>query len=214
MSNAFNVKPQPQVKDRVQEEFQFEPQSKSKNGKKLYSKQFLSSFRIESKDLPFVAVGIAGSIYLAVTDLILLVTILSSFLVAGSIYFISACLPLVSKKLNLRISIWHILTIVFGLTIAFSAWQPSHALFLTGLQTAIDGLVTSGGVGSISTTQIATLFTFVRISLVLVGLGGGFAAWQQQQQGQSMTPIIMFVGGLFGIVLAIDILTAVIATGA
>ena len=188
-------------------------QSKPKQSKKPYSKQFLSSFRIEEKDLIFVIGGIGMAIYLAVTDLALLATILSSFAIAGSLYFISACLPLVSKNLNFRISIWHLLTVVCGLTLAFSAWQPSHALFLTGLETAIDGLVTSGGVGSISTAQIDTLFTFIRIALILVGLGGGFAAWQQQQQGQSMTPIIMFVGGLFGIVLAIDIMTAVIATG-
>ncbi|WP_156114246.1 hypothetical protein [Myxosarcina sp. GI1] len=188
-------------------------QTQTSRTKKPYSKQFLSSFRIEEKDLIFVVGGIGMAIYLAVTDLALLVTILASFAVAGSLYFISACLPLVSKKLNFRISIWHLLTVVCGLTLAFSAWQPSHALFLTGLEEAIDGLVASGGVGSISTAQIDTLFTFIRIALILVGLGGGFAAWQQQQQGQSMTPIIMFVGGLFGIVLAIDIMTAVIATG-
>ena len=188
-------------------------QSQTKKTKKPYSKQFLSSFRIEEKDLIFVVSGIGMAIYLGITDLALLVTILSSFAIAGSLYFISACLPLVSKKLNFRISIWHLLTIVCGLTLAFSSFEPSHALFLTGLEEAIDGLVASGGVGSISTAQIDTLFTFIRIALILVGLGGGFAAWQQQQQGQSMTPIIMFVGGLFGIVLAIDIMTAVIATG-
>ena len=191
----------------------FQSQPNKNTNKKPYSRQFLSSFRIEEKDLIFVIGGIGMAIYLAVTDLALLATILSSFAIAGSLYFISACLPLVSKNLNFRISIWHLLTVVCGLTLAFSSWQPSHALFLTGLETAIDGLVTSGGVGSISTAQIDTLFTFIRIALILVGLGGGFAAWQQQQQGQSMTPIIMFVGGLFGIVLAIDIMTAVIATG-
>ena len=188
-------------------------QSQTQKTKKPYSKQFLSSFRIEEKDLIFVIGGIGMAIYLAVTDLALLVTILGSFAIARSLYFISACLPLVSKKLNFRISIWHLLTVVCGLTLAFSSFEPSHALFLTGLEEAIDGLVASGGVGSISTAQIDTLFTFIRIALILVGLGGGFAAWQQQQQGQSMTPIIMFVGGLFGIVLAIDIMTAVIATG-
>lgn len=183
------------------------------SSKKPYSKQFLSSFRIEEKDLIFVAGGIGMSIYLAITDLALLATILASFAVVGSLYFISACLPLVSKKLNFRISIWHLLTVVCGLTLVFSAWQPSHALFLTGLEEAIDGLVANAGVKSISIAQIDTLFTFIRIALILVAIGGGFAAWQQQQQGQSMTPIIMFVAGLFGIVLAIDIMTAVIATG-
>ena len=188
-------------------------QTQTSRTKKPYSKQFLSSFCIEEKDLIFVVGGIGMAIYLAVTDLALLVTILASFAVAGSLYFISACLPLVSKKLNFRISIWHLLTVVCGLTLVFSSFEPSHALFLTGLEEAIDGLVASGGVGSVSTAQIDTLFTFIRVALILVGLGGGFAAWQQQQQGQSMTPIIMFVGGLFGIVLAIDIMTAVIATG-
>ena len=191
----------------------FQSRPNKNTAKKPYSKQFFSSFRIEEKDLIFVVGGIGMAIYLTVTDLALLVTILSSFAVAGSLYFISACLPLVSKKLNFRISIWHLLTVACGLTLTFSSFEPSHALFLTGLETAIDGLVTSGGVSSISTTQIDTLFTFIRITLVLVGVAGGFAAWQQQQQGQSMTPIIMFVGGLFGIVLAIDIMTAVIATG-
>ena len=188
-------------------------QTQTSRTKKPYSKQFLSSFRIEEKDLIFVVGGIGMAIYLAITDLALLATILASFAVAGSLYFISACLPLVSKKLNFRISIWHLLTVVCGLTLTFSSFEPSHALFLTGLEDAIDGLVASGGVGSVSPDQIDTLFTFIRIALILVGLGGGFAAWQQQQQGQSMTPIIMFVGGLFGIVLAIDIMTAVIATG-
>ena len=70
--------------------------------KKPYSKQFLSSFRIKEKDLIFVVGGIGMAIYLAITDLALLATILASFAVAGSLYFISACLPLVSKKLNFR----------------------------------------------------------------------------------------------------------------
>ena len=190
-------------------------QSQTQKTQKPYSKQFLSSFRIEEKDLIFVVGGIGMAIYLGITDLALLVTILCSFAIAGSLYFISACLPLVSKKLNFRISIWHLLTVVCGLTLAFSSFEPSHALFLTGLEDEIVDLVTSttNGVSSISEAQVETLFTFVRIALILVALGGGFAAWQQQQQGQSMTPIIMFVGGLFGIVLAIDIMTAVIATG-
>ncbi len=102
-------------------------QSQPKKSKKPYSRQFLSSFRIEEKDLIFVIGGIGMAIYLAITDLALLATILSSFAIAGSLYFISACLPLVSKNLNFRISIWHLLTVVCGLTLAFSSWQPSRA---------------------------------------------------------------------------------------
>ncbi|MEN9520255.1 MAG: hypothetical protein RLZZ381_2843 [Cyanobacteriota bacterium] len=185
----------------------------SNNPKKPYLKQFLSSFRIEDKDLPFALGGIGMLVYLGITDPALIVTLLMSIILAGSLYFLSACLPLISKKLKFRVSVWHLLTVICGLTFALSAYEPSHALFLTGLENAIGTLVAQNGVGSISTTQIATLFTFIRIALILVAIGGGFAAWQQQQQGQSMTPIIMFVGGLFGIVLAIDIMTAVIATG-
>jgi hypothetical protein len=185
----------------------------SNNPKKPYLKQFLSSFRIEDKDLPFALGGIGMLVYLGITDPALIVTLLMSIALAGSLYFLAACLPLISKKLKFRVSVWHLLTVICGLTFALSAYEPSHALFLTGLEDAIGTLVAQNGVGSISTTQIATLFTFIRIALILVAIGGGFAAWQQQQQGQSMTPIIMFVGGLFGIVLAIDIMTAVIATG-
>jgi hypothetical protein len=185
----------------------------SNNLKKPYLKQFLSSFRIEDKDLPFALGGIGMLVYLGITDPALIVTLLMSIILAGSLYFLAACLPFISKKLKFRVSVWHLLTVICGLTFALSAYEPSHALFLTGLEDAIGTLVAQNGVGSISTTQIATLFTFIRIALILVAIGGGFAAWQQQQQGQSMTPIIMFVGGLFGIVLAIDIMTAVIATG-
>jgi hypothetical protein len=185
----------------------------SNNPKKPYLKQFLSSFRIEDKDLPFALGGIGMLVYLGITDPALIVTLLMSIILAGSLYFLAACLPFISKKLKFRVSVWHLLTVICGLTFALSAYEPSHALFLTGLEDAIGTLVAQNGVGSISTTQIATLFTFIRIALILVAIGGGFAAWQQQQQGQSMTPIIMFVGGLFGIVLAIDIMTAVIATG-
>jgi hypothetical protein len=191
------------------------PQEPKQNTAKKKSswKQFTSSFRVESQDLPFAVGGTGLACYLGFTDPALLATILMSIVIAGSLYFMGACLPLISKKFKFRVSIWHLLTVICVFTLTFGAWQPSHALFLTGLQTAITTLVSQGGVSSVSTTQIATLFTFVRIALVLVGIGGGFAAWQQQQQGQSMTPIIMFVGGLFGIVLAIDIMTAVIATG-
>ena len=120
-------------------------QTKTSRTKKPYSKQFLSSFRVEEKDLIFVVGGIGMAIYLAVTDLALLVTILGSFAIAGSLYFISACLPLVSKKLNFRISIWHLLTVVCGLTLVFNGFEPAHALFLTGLEDAVNGLVTNGG---------------------------------------------------------------------
>lgn len=206
MNNTFNVQPQPQTQTQTHSENQFQP--KSRQNKKPFSRQFASSFRIESKDMPFIALGVAGAAYLGFTDPILLATILFSFIVAGSLYFISACLPLVSKKLNFRVTIWHVLTIAFGLTLALNSWEPSHALFLSGLETAIVDILPDDA--SVEDAQIETLFTFIRIALILVGLGGGFAAWQQQQQGQSMTPIIMFVGGLFGVVLALDIMTAVV----
>lgn len=194
MNNAFNVQPQPQPQFR--------------KSKKLFTKQFASSFRIESQDMPFVVAAAGGGIYLGISDPMLLITILLSFLVAGSLYFISACLPLVSKKLDFRLSIWHVLAIGFGLTLAFNAWNPSHALFLSGLQQGVKDMLPAGS--GVEDAQVDTLFSFIKVALILVALGGGFAAWQQQQQGQSMTPIIMFVGGLFGIVLAIDIITAVV----
>ncbi|MEL7407769.1 MAG: hypothetical protein AAFN00_12525 [Cyanobacteria bacterium J06558_2] len=176
------------------------------------SKTRSSIWKLDEKDLPYALGGSLGAVYLAVTDLPLLITILFSAVVVSSTFFIIRCLPAVSKTFKTRISVWHALSLFMALTITLSAWQPSHALFLTGLEDAFKTLVTSGGVGSVSAAQITTLFTFIRIALVLVALGGGFAA-VARQQGQSMTPIIMFVGGLFGIVIAIDIMTAVIATG-
>ncbi len=182
--------------------------NKNTTTNKAYLKQFLSSFRIEDKDVPFALGGIGMAGYLGFSDPALLVTLLMSIVIAGSLYFLSACLSSISKKLQFRISIWHLLTVICGLTFALNAYEPSHALFLSGLETGVTDLL--GDDASVTDAQIATLFTFIRIALVLVSLGGGFAAWQQQQQGQSMTPIIMFVGGLFGIVLAIDIMTAVV----
>ncbi len=188
-----------------------EPQPKI--SQKKATKHLFSLLRIEDKDLPFAIGAIALALYFGFSDPILMITLMASIFIAGSLYFLISCLPLISKKFKVRVSIWHLLTVVFGLTLALNAWEPSHALFLTGLEDAVVDLVGKGGVGSISADQIGTLFSFIRIALILVAIGGGFAAWQQQQQGQSMTPIIMFVGGLFGIVLAIDILTAVIVTG-
>ena len=49
--------------------------SKNTTTKKLYSKQFFSSFRIEDKDILFAIGGIGMACYLGFTDPALLVTL-------------------------------------------------------------------------------------------------------------------------------------------
>jgi hypothetical protein len=171
-----------------------------------FLKQYFSGFQIRQTDLPFAAIAIALSAYLAFTDPYLLMTVGLSGAIAGSLYFISACLPAVSKTLKFRVSIWHVATILFAGIFALSTLEPAHAVFLDNLETAITTF--TGDTSSISEDQITLVFNFIRIALVLVALGGGFAAWQQQQQGQNFMPIIMFVAGLFGVVLAVDLITA------
>jgi hypothetical protein len=177
---------------------------------KNHVKNYLSSFQIKETDLPFAAIGIALAGYLSFTDPYLLMTVAISGVIAASLYFISACLPAVSKTINFRVSIWHIATIMFVGIFALNALEPAHAIFLSKLQDAVIELsgTGNGGISSISENQITTVFSFIRIALVLVAMGGAFAAWQQQQQGQNFMPIIMFVGGLFGVVLAVDLVTA------
>ena len=185
----------------------YEPPRRSK--KKSSTFQLFDSFKINRENVAFAALSVAILGYVGYTAPYIILPLLFSLAVAGSLYFISACLPLVSKKLNFRLSIWHVLVIAGGLTLALNPFEPSHALFLTGLEEGIVDLVGNTD-GSVEDNQIELLFTLLRIILVIVALGGGIAAWQQMQQGQSMAPIFQFIGGIFGVVLAIDIITAVI----
>lgn len=186
----------------------YEPLPQAKIKKSPFSK-FLDSFKITQQNAAFATLAIAIGGYVLYTDPLILLTVLFSLALASSLYFIVACLPLVSKAINFKLFFWHVLGVAGALAIVLNPFEPAHALFLTGLETAITTLVGQTD-GSVEATQVTLLFTFIRIALILVALGGGFAAWHQQQQGQSMTPIIMFVGGIFGIVLAIDVITSVV----
>ena len=107
------------------------------------------------------------------------------------------------KERRVKFSLYWVLGAIAVGMFFFQWQQPSHALFLTGLETEINNLTFIAN--SIPTAAIETIFDVFRVVLALFGIGGGFAAWNQMQQGQSATPIVMMVAGIFAVVLGIDL---------
>ncbi len=104
------------------------------------------------------------------------------------------------------------LFVVFGaIALLVSTMLPAHAIFLSGMEEFITQLASdsaSGGEG-ISEDAIALVFNLIRAVFLLLVAAAALFAYNQAQQGNDWRPIATQVGLAFGIVLGLDVITAI-----
>jgi hypothetical protein len=104
------------------------------------------------------------------------------------------------------------LLVVFGaIALLVSTMQPAHAIFLSGMEEFITQLASesAGGGEGISEEAIALVFNVIRAVFLLLVAAAALFAYNQAQQGNDWRPIATQVGLAFGIVLGLDVITAI-----
>ena len=104
------------------------------------------------------------------------------------------------------------LLVVFGaVALLISTMQPAHAIFLSGMEEFITQLASdsAGGGEGISEEAIALVFNVIRAVFLLLVAASALFAYNQAQQGNDWRPIATQVGLAFGIVLGLDVITAI-----
>ncbi len=203
MNTKFNVQPRPET-------HYYEPVASRIEKKENQILKYFPWLKVKKKELPW-AIGAIGMIgYFTYTDPIFMATLTVVSAIIASCYYCTLAIPYINKVARTKISIWHITSVIFGLTLVLNAATPSHALFLDNLQTAMTNLLTDGGGGTVSEDQVKFVFTIIRIALILLFIGGGIAAYAQFQQGGNWQPLISTPVAFFVVVIAIDVMTGII----
>jgi hypothetical protein len=119
-------------------------------------------------------------------------------------------LQVFNRFTKLRLRPWYILVPFAAIAFTLNSLQPAHAIFLSGLEAFITQIASqsaAGGAG-IAAGTITLVFNIIRaIFLLLVAVAALFA-YNQAQQGNDWRPIAGQIALAFGVVLGLDVITA------
>lgn len=144
----------------------------------------------------------------------MLASIAAISIIAGSVWYIAQSVPMLEKKFRIKsnLKLWHIATAALSVAIFLNAATPVHAIFLSGLETFVNTIVTDSAAASggeaIDATVVTLVFNLFRLAFVLLVVAAALYAYNQAQQGNDWRPIVTQVAIAIAIVIAIDILTA------
>jgi hypothetical protein len=118
----------------------------------------------------------------------------------------------IQRTFGIQIKSWHLVGGVMCLGTFFMADMPAHAFFFKTIEDTIVSTLTSSGAGG-STSFVVTLFTVIRIAVLLALVFGIVYAINQSTQGNDLRPIAQSFGiGIMAIV-AIEALSKWILGG-
>ena len=169
--------------------------------------------QINKLDLLFIILSITALAYLVMKEPFMLAILGCATIVYLGLYNISRAIPVIEKWINAKIQFWHVATAIIATTSLFTVLgAPAHALFLSGLETFVNTLVTGSNSG-VTAETITLIFNMIRAVFLLLVAAAGLFAYNQAQQGNDWRPIATQVALAFGIVIGFDIIT-LIFTGA
>ena len=169
--------------------------------------------KIKPGDLPYAAALVAGVVYLSMSDAFFMFVLVSLALFFGAIYYCAKAIPIVEKAIGHRISIWHLGVLVLGLTIVFTMFEPANALFLQDLENRVNDVI-GGTNSSLPADSVALIFNLIRVVFVLFVVAAAIFGFVQAQQGNDPRPIITTIVIAVGTIMAVDVLTVLIAGAA
>lgn len=190
----------------------FEPQTEVLVLKKTFwLGQLKKKFKVNNLDIICLLVCAGGLGYLAYKESLLVCLIAVGGLVFYSLNWLLQNVPIFGKKIGIKFHFWHFAVILATLMMLLSTLtMPAQALFLSGLQIFLTTTLTAST--DITSDQIKLTFDLIRaIFLILVGVAALFA-YNQAQQGNDWRPIATQVAMAFGVVIAIDVITALFTT--
>ncbi|MDX2241528.1 MAG: hypothetical protein NW224_12660 [Leptolyngbyaceae cyanobacterium bins.302] len=126
------------------------------------------------------------------------------------VMFLDKQLQVFNRFTKLRLRPWYILVPFAVIAFILNTLQPAHAIFLSGLQEFIAEIATESAAGGegVSEDTIELVFNIIRaIFLLLVAVAALFA-YNQAQQGNDWRPIAGQIALAFGVVLGLDVITA------
>jgi len=168
-------------------------------------------FKLSNLDILCLLACSGGLVYLAVKESLLFCLFATGGLVFFSLNWLLQKVPIFGKKIGIKFHFWHFAVILTALTMLLSTFtMPAQALFLKGLEDFLTTTLTAST--DITGAQITLTFNLIRaIFLILVGVAALFA-YNQAQQGSDWRPIATQVAMAFGIIIAIDVITALFTT--
>ncbi|MDX2245049.1 MAG: hypothetical protein NW224_30600, partial [Leptolyngbyaceae cyanobacterium bins.302] len=98
-----------------------------------------------------------------------------------------------------------------AIALTLNTVTPAHAIFLSGMEEFVTELATqsAGGGEGISEESIGLVFNVIRAIFLLLVAAAALFAYNQAQQGNDWRPIATQVGLAFGVVLGLDVITAI-----
>jgi hypothetical protein len=153
--------------------------------------------------------GMFGYFFYKTPVLIAVLTIGS--LAAFALNWIGSRLPYFNKQWRTKIRPWHLLVPIGAIALTLNTATPAHAIFLSGMEEFVTELATqsAGGGEGISEESIGLVFNVIRAIFLLLVAAAALFAYNQAQQGNDWRPIATQVGLAFGVVLGLDVITAI-----
>jgi riboflavin transporter FmnP len=125
--------------------------------------------------------------------------------------WVSSRLPYFNQPWRTKIRPWHWMVPIGAIALTLNTVTPAHAIFLSGMEEFVTQLATdsAGGGEGISEESIGLVFNVIRAIFLLLVAAAALFAYNQAQQGNDWRPIATQVGLAFGIVLGLDVITAI-----
>lgn len=132
-------------------------------------------------------------------------------LAAFALNWVGSRLPYFNQQWRTRIRPWHLLVPIGAIALTLNTITPAHAIFLSGMEAFVKEIATqsAGGGEGISEESIGLVFNLIRAIFLLLVAAAALFAYNQAQQGNDWRPIATQVGLAFGIVLGLDVITAI-----
>lgn len=132
-------------------------------------------------------------------------------LAAFALHWVGSRLPYFNQQWRTKIRPWHLLVPIGAIALTLNTVTPAHAIFLSGMEKFVTELATqSAGSGEgISEESIGLVFNVIRAIFLLLVAAAALFAYNQAQQGNDWRPIATQVGLAFGVVLGLDVITAI-----
>lgn len=132
-------------------------------------------------------------------------------LAAFALNWVGSRLPYFNQQWRTKIRPWHLLVPIGAIALTLNTVTPAHAIFLSGMEEFVTELATqsAGGGEGISEESIGLVFNVIRAIFLLLVATAALFAYNQAQQGNDWRPIATQVGLAFGVVLGLDVITAI-----
>jgi hypothetical protein len=142
---------------------------------------------------------------------VLMGTLMIGYLVAFALNWVASRLPYFNQQWQTKIRSWHLLVPIGAIALTLNTVTPAHAIFLSGMEEFVKQLATQSAAGGqgVSEESIGLVFNLIRAIFLLLVAAAALFAYNQAQQGNDWRPIATQVGLAFGIVLGLDVITAI-----